>query len=193
MFSLFAKSIVVLFFLTRYGYWIITERKAEINKPKRTMTLSWKFILRKSAFLFIDFLILLQFLGLELLPLEESVHFLQALGSLVSGVGLVICLWARKVLGDNWTYASEYQIKPRHELVKNGIYAYLRHPIYFGSVLMLVGAEMVAGSLLFILFFGLFIVFYFRCKREEHMLEAHFGEEFRQYKKQSKMMIPFVF
>lgn len=193
MFELFAKSIVVLFFLSRFVYWLVTERKTEVSKPKIKSPFSLKCVLRKGTFLFIDFFIFLQFLGLEFLPLHEGILFLQILGIILSGTGLVICLCARKVLGDNWTYASEYQIKPRHELVRNGIYAYIRHPIYFGSGLMLIGAEMVAGSFLFILFFGLFIIFYFRCKREEKMLEAHFGEEFRQYKKQSKMMFPFVF
>ncbi|MBI5452967.1 isoprenylcysteine carboxylmethyltransferase family protein [Candidatus Gottesmanbacteria bacterium] len=107
---------------------------------------------------------------------------------------MAISVSARRVLGTNWAHAAEYQIKKDHELVTSGIYKYIRNPIYTGLVIAITGAELVAKSYLFIFFalFG-FWVAYIQAKREEKILQEHFGKEYSDYMKKSKTLIPFIF
>jgi protein-S-isoprenylcysteine O-methyltransferase Ste14 len=52
--------------------------------------------------------------------------------------GLVISLWARIELGRNWNLNPSSQ--EDHELIERGPYVYVRHPMYSGLILMLLGA-----------------------------------------------------
>lgn len=108
-------------------------------------------------------------------------------------IGIGISVVARRILAANWVDASEYQIKKNQELVINGIYAYIRHPIYTGLMLALIGVELVVHSyVVFGFAVVLFIVFYMQGKREERLLEKHFGEQYRVYMNRSSMFIPHI-
>src|SRR5262245_3954456 len=61
-----------------------------------------------------------------------------ALAVLVTLAGLVVCIWARAVLGRNWSGSITF--KEDHELIERGPYAYVRHPIYSGLLLMGLGS-----------------------------------------------------
>jgi protein-S-isoprenylcysteine O-methyltransferase Ste14 len=80
--------------------------------------------------------------GMELWP-----HTLAAgiAGDIVALAGLVIVLWARTALGGNWS--STVVIKENHEFVTRGPYAVVRHPIYGGVLLMILGLAIDYGHL----------------------------------------------
>jgi len=71
------------------------------------------------------------------------------------------------------------------EFVSNGPYAYLRNPIYFGNLLLYMGASLFSGALLPYLFYLtiiFFLVFYALVVRyEESNLEIVFGNKFEKY------------
>ncbi|MBI4096811.1 MAG: isoprenylcysteine carboxylmethyltransferase family protein [Candidatus Levybacteria bacterium] len=118
---------------------------------------------------------------------------IQVIGFCISLIGILIAVAGRKELGANWTHAREYQVKRRHELVETGIYRYIRHPIYTGFAVYLIGAELVAKSWLVIpIVLIAFSGAYIQGKREEKLLLAHFGKQYKQYMRRSKMLIPFV-
>src|ERR1700683_3626587 len=52
-------------------------------------------------------------------------------------LGLSLALWARIVLGKNWSGTVTF--KEHHELIVRGPYAYVRHPIYTAMLLMFLG------------------------------------------------------
>lgn len=185
------KILVLCLFCLRMIYWLISENVTEKKRPRSNYKFSFRNLFKKSIFVAIDIFIVLQYTVLNIAPIDGFNLYMQILGAFICGSGFTICIASRKELGYNWTYATDYQIKPSHELVQTGTYSYIRHPIYFGSFLMLFGAEMVACSYLIFAFIGLFFMFYSRAKREDKLLESYFGEIFLKYKKRTKLIIPY--
>src|SRR5579872_5319815 len=68
-----------------------------------------------------------------------------ALGAAVCFLGLLVALWARWTLGGNWSSAVTF--KQGHELIRNGPYRFVRHPIYTGLLIMALGTVLDFGSL----------------------------------------------
>lgn len=78
-------------------------------------------------------------------------------------------------------------------LVTKGIYKYIRHPQYTGLLLLSLGILIEWATLPLIIFYPIMIIVYLRlAKREENDMLAEFGEEYVQYKKRTKMFIPFI-
>ena len=105
--------------------------------------------------------------------------------------GLVLCFWARSALGGNWSASVVF--KEGHELVERGPYHYVRHPIYSGFLLMVLGAAIVYGRLAgFVMFLVIATGFWFKSIQEEQLLTAHFPEAYPSYKARVKALIPHV-
>jgi len=78
-------------------------------------------------------------------------------------------------------------------VVETGIYRYIRHPQYAGLFLMTLGMLLEWATLPLLLLFPVIILMYVHlAKREEKDMEEEFGEEYKNYKKRTKMFIPFV-
>ena len=115
-------------------------------------------------------------------------------GFVVAVCGLCISIHARLHLARNWSHAIDFEIKNRHELVTTGIYRYVRHPIYLGIYLTIIGTQIVAGSYLFFYFLAILpVIFYFQMKREEELLTQYFGKNYLDYMADSNMFLPVQF
>ena len=100
-------------------------------------------------------------------------------------------IWSTKTLGDY--FSQDIAIKKEHHLVTNGPFKFIRHPQYLSQFLMDLGGA--AATLSFILapLALIQIPFLFmRASMEDKLLEKHFGESFRVYKKKTGMIIPFI-
>jgi protein-S-isoprenylcysteine O-methyltransferase Ste14 len=114
------------------------------------------------------------------------------IADIVTLIGLIIILWARTVLGGNWSTAAV--LKENQELIQIVPYRYVRHPIYSGLMLMVLGVAIFYGRAIgFIAFIISFIASWLRARQEEKLLTKHFPEEYPNYKKRDKAFIPFVF
>jgi protein-S-isoprenylcysteine O-methyltransferase Ste14 len=112
------------------------------------------------------------------------------LADLVTAGGLILVIQSRRALGRNWS--SEVVIQEKHELIENGPYAYIRHPMYTGLLLMLMGAALYYGRKIWIIifvccFFGL----YFKSQMEERLLAKTFPA-YSAYKLRTKALIPLI-
>ena len=58
--------------------------------------------------------------------------------------GVAFAVWARMLLAGNWS--SDVTLKRDHELIVNGPYALVRHPIYTGILLALIGTALAIGE-----------------------------------------------
>ena len=110
------------------------------------------------------------------------------------GFGLgVICVfgiyWLFSSIGSGITPTSG--TRNQHKLVTNGIYRYIRHPLYtFGSS-MFIAFGMMADNWLIILFGVLaFIAMAVRTPKEEANLIEKFGDEYREYMKRTGRFLP---
>lgn len=112
-------------------------------------------------------------------------------GVVLTVIGLVIAIVARKILADNWSGAIEF--KKNHTLITSGIYKYMRHPIYTGILAMGLGAVLFyeTPGLIFVslLVCGVLI---FKLRKEEQLMLKHFPKEYTTYKKRVKALIPFL-
>ncbi|HWQ21086.1 MAG TPA: isoprenylcysteine carboxylmethyltransferase family protein, partial [Methanotrichaceae archaeon] len=91
----------------------------------------------------------------------------------------------------NWS--GDIELKKGHELITNGIYGVVRHPIYTGMLLMALGTLLLTGAIGSLLFFLIMLAFMlFKIKEEEELMTKHFPEEYPVYKRHVKALIPFI-
>ncbi len=119
-----------------------------------------------------------------------------SLASLVAAVvcvaGLVITVWARVVLGRNWSGSITY--KENHELVEQGPYRFVRHPIYTGLLLMLLGLAIGRGTVDAFVGVALFVgVHIWKLRREEALMTRYFPASYPDYRARTKALIPFLY
>ncbi len=106
-------------------------------------------------------------------------------------LGLAITLWARRTLAGNWS--SDVVIRQSHELIERGPYAYVRHPIYSGMLLMMLGAAILLARREAFIAFAIFVFgFWLKARQEERLLTRYFPEEYPRYRARVKALIPFV-
>ena len=112
-----------------------------------------------------------------------------AAGVALCVVGLAFAVWARITLGRNWGMPMTRHEDP--ELVTSGPYRYVRHPIYTGLIAMFVGTTLVFP--LAALPCALTIAYsVFSAVREERDMAGRFPEAYPEYRKHSKMFVPFL-
>jgi protein-S-isoprenylcysteine O-methyltransferase Ste14 len=105
--------------------------------------------------------------------------------------GLGCCVWARAVLGRNWS--GTVTLKENHELIVAGPYRLVRHPIYTGLLAMLIATWMeqthIAGMLGLIF---VFVSFWIKLNYEEEVMRKQFPKQYADYQERVKRIIPFV-
>ena len=188
--------ILFLFFLWQM-YWIVTEKAADKEKPKtqKGITLFNTYWFRRFALKLFSVLVVVQLIGVEILPIQAPLPFLfsfQIIGFVFVLIGVSVAISARKTIGTNWAHAFEYQIKKKQDLVTTGVYRFIRHPIYSGLLLSLLGAELVSQSYLVFVLPLLIWGGYKQAKQEEQILIGHFGNAYKTYMKHTKMFIPYL-
>lgn len=112
------------------------------------------------------------------------------------GVGLCLAgfgfaFWARVHIGRNW--GIPMSLREGHELVTSGPYAYVRHPIYTGILLAMIGSILAVGLVWLPLSMLGLIYFLVSARTEEAMMLAQFPDAYSAYRRRTKMLIPFIF
>jgi protein-S-isoprenylcysteine O-methyltransferase Ste14 len=107
--------------------------------------------------------------------------------------GGIIVIIARVELGRFAT--GDLVTDESQTLFTQGVYNYIRNPIYAGGLLGVIGFALVFKSILTLLIISIvyFIVFNIRIKEEERLLKEKFGEQFDNYKKRTKKLIPYIY
>lgn len=124
-------------------------------------------------------------------PLLPSFSATPYIGLCLAITGLVFAVWARFSIGRNWS--SNVTLKQDHQLICSGPYSLVRHPIYSGFLLALLGTALVVNELRSYL--GLLLCaigFHLKAAVEESFMTRQFGSEYEQYRQQTKALIPFV-
>ena len=105
--------------------------------------------------------------------------------------GLVFAVWARRYLGTNWS--AIVTVKQGHELITSGPYALVRHPIYTGLLLALVGSALAVGEWRGVIAVALASSALWRKLRlEERWMRQQFGAVYQEYCRRVPALIPFV-
>lgn len=112
-------------------------------------------------------------------------------GAALTLLGVLFAVWARLVLGRNWS--GTVTIKENHQLMLRGPYAIVRHPIYTGVLFGLLGTSLVYG--LVRCFVGVLIVgvaFRLKAQIEERFMMQQFGTQYVEYRQRVRALVPFV-
>ena len=111
-------------------------------------------------------------------------------GVALCALGVAVALWARIVLGRNWGIPMSRRREP--ELVTSGPYRLVRHPIYSGILLAMLGSALAAGTLWIVplvLGAGYFL---YSARQEEAFMEQRFPDRYPAYRQRTKRLIPFL-
>ena len=112
-------------------------------------------------------------------------------GLLVTAAGLALAIWARVHLGSNWS--SMVTVKQGHELVRSGPYRFVRHPIYSGLLLAILGTALAFGEWRDLVAIALvFGSCWYKLRMEERWMAETFGSEYDAYKGRVAALIPWV-
>ena len=114
-------------------------------------------------------------------------------GTILLYCGIALRVYSVWTLRKYFTVSVE--IKTEHKIIKEGPYQYVRHPSYSGSILSLIGMQIglrspVGFAVSLVL---AFFAYTYRIHVEEAAMTDSFGTKYKDYKKMTKRIIPFIF
>jgi protein-S-isoprenylcysteine O-methyltransferase Ste14 len=187
--SFYAAPFAVLW-LGWLAYWMVAAGNVKVTSRREGLG---TFLLNR-VFVVIGALLLIvprqpfHWLNARFVPPSMAVYWL---GFVIVAAGLGFAVWARLRLGRNWS--ATVTIKQDHELVRTGPYGVVRHPIYTGLLLALLGTAIAIGEWRGLFAFALIAIgFVFKLKAEERFMSETFGEQYARYRAEVPALIPFV-
>jgi protein-S-isoprenylcysteine O-methyltransferase Ste14 len=124
---------------------------------------------------------------------HESGHLLASFGVginkaiLICQIGNLFFFIGMIIIGIGW-----WQIhRSNEELVTDGIYRYLRHPQYLGIFLLTIGMMIQWPTISTLIMWPILMRSYYKlAKREEEEVLANFGQEYKEYMKETPAFFP---
>jgi protein-S-isoprenylcysteine O-methyltransferase Ste14 len=176
----------VVYFL----YWHVSARGAKSNERVEPLMSR---IVRSVTFLFAFVFLMSPRLPIPVLYLsylsETNWTAWFWIGAVVSVLGLGFAIWARVVLGSNWS--RSVTIKRDHELITGGPYGLVRHPIYTGLLTGFLGTAIAIGQVRGLVAFAfLFAMLWFKLRFEERWMLIQFGTTYEQYAQRVPALVP---
>lgn len=109
----------------------------------------------------------------------------------LTALGVAFAIWARFYIGQNWS--SAVSIKVGHQLIRTGPYAWVRHPIYSGLLLAMIGTAIARREPRgFVAFALLWLAFVIKSRMEEGFMRKTFGTEYEEYNRATGALVPRV-
>lgn len=176
-----------LAFLT---YAAIAERlRARVRRGRTTVARGGALAQWLPLFIWVPYVVIALRPGPEL-PFSDAVRWV-GLGLVVAGIGFAI--WAARTLGRH--FDMEVELHEGHEVVDRGPFALVRHPVYLGLGVHLLGACLAAGNgaLIAGTLLGAFPALYVRAAAEETLLRNSLGSAYDEYARRVPMLVPLRF
>ena len=158
-------------------------KKRQLNLAKRGI---------KSLKVIVLVFLAVQTLFLDIFPISDQPSLLRLFGTVIYLMGLTTAVIGRIQLGKNWVDLEDYQVLPGQSVVSNGLYSFLRHPIYTGDLVLLIGLELALNSWL-VLGIPILTLIVVRQALEEEALLSEKLPGYSEYCRRTKMFIPFLF
>jgi protein-S-isoprenylcysteine O-methyltransferase Ste14 len=124
-------------------------------------------------------------------PLLPRAGWMVVAGAVLVAAGLAFAVWARLVIGTNWS--GTVTVKHAHALVQTGPYALARHPIYTGLLTAFLGTAVAMDAWRGVLALALASVSFLRKMRtEEAFMIETFGDAYVSYRARTAALVPFL-
>jgi protein-S-isoprenylcysteine O-methyltransferase Ste14 len=187
-------SVQVAPFAVLWAGWLLYWRIAALDvkatrrrEPYSSLFLN-RLLLAAGALLLVFRHLLPHWLSARFLPLSMAVYWL---GLVMLASGLALAVWARLCLGRNWS--GTVTVKQDHELVRSGPYRFVRHPIYCGLLLAILGTAFAIGEWRALIAFALIVAsLVLKIRTEERFMQETFGDDYERYRAAVAALIPFM-
>jgi protein-S-isoprenylcysteine O-methyltransferase Ste14 len=125
------------------------------------------------------------------LPGDKNIYRLIALGMLI--LGLIIRWWAIYTLGRS--FSVNVALREGQHVVKKGLFSLVRHPSYLGMMIIFIATGLMERSYysMAIILIPIFFALSYRIHVEEIALREGFGQEYIDYSKRTKRLIPLIY
>jgi protein-S-isoprenylcysteine O-methyltransferase Ste14 len=184
------RALIPALWLLWLGYWIVAARATGVTRRRESF--ASRFSHYAPTILGGVFLGVPNSLGRDLeYPFHARTLIWFSIATALVAIGLGFSVWARAWLGRNWS--ADVTVKEQHELVRSGPYALVRHPIYTGVLLALVGSALAVDKWRGLL--GLLLIaagFVRKLMVEEKFMLAEFGDGYQRYRAEVPALIPFI-
>jgi protein-S-isoprenylcysteine O-methyltransferase Ste14 len=175
--------VILVCWVAFWGYWLIAASGAKPGRGNWT-----RFAGIRIGVILLAFLLLRgrTFRG------TAATHnpWLLGIGLAVFLLGLALAVWARVYLGRNWGTPMSQKDDP--ELVTSGPYSRVRHPIYSGILLAMIGTTIAVSLYWVVPAVVLAAYFLYSAIVEERSMARLFPGTYPDYKRSTKMLVPFV-
>jgi protein-S-isoprenylcysteine O-methyltransferase Ste14 len=164
-------------------YWLAASGGVKAGQTRRT---------RFAGIRVAIILLILLLLRLKVLRGHAVIRdpWLQGIGLAMFVLGLALAVWARVYLGQNWGMPMTQKADP--ELVTTGPYRNVRHPIYSGMLLALAGTAVAISLYWLIAVVVMGAYFTYSAFMEERYMSERFPDTYPDYKRSTKMLIPYI-
>ncbi len=126
------------------------------------------------------------------IPISDEVGIHYA-GAACIWIGIIVRFVIIRSLGRYFTV--DVTIRKDHRIKREGFYKYIRHPSYAFSLLTSLGLGLYLNNWLSLIAALTipFAAFLYRIRVEEKALIEQFGEEYLEYRRKTKKLIPFIY
>ena len=191
----FASSFEFVLFIFSFILWclsLVIERffvKKESNKNVKSKEDHGTYLLIYIS-IFVSIIISFNLSINEIYLLPDIVFFI---GIVFIIMGIFLREFSVITLGKYFSF--QITIKQDHKIIESGPYHYIRHPSYSGGMLAIIGISLALRSSVAVLIVIVMsiLVYNLRINFEEKLLVHEFGDQYIDYKKRTKKLIPFVY
>jgi protein-S-isoprenylcysteine O-methyltransferase Ste14 len=183
------RYLISAMWLAWVGYWMAAAAGAKRDSRRESAASRFAHLLPLGlAILLISVAPLAGWAGARFLPRTWAFYWL---GVALVAAGLGFACWARLHIGRNWS--AVVTVKQDHELVRSGPYAIVRHPIYSGILLAILGTAVARGDWQGLLAVPLILVAFLRKIRlEEAWMAEQFPGDYPNYRQRVAALVPFL-
>lgn len=192
---LFIRAVYICWIIYAVFYWVIRryEKEHDLVKTRQLANLN-------KAYSFYALLILTIVVDRFVVPRTPGFHFtndpalyesLATLGYVLMSIGLLIVISARITLNGFWGGGIFIYDPSFKEFVQSGLYRIVRHPVYFGQLLLALGMVFIM-NIWALWFFPLGAAAFnvFRARAEEADLHKRIGDAYEKYRDKTHFMFP---
>jgi protein-S-isoprenylcysteine O-methyltransferase Ste14 len=109
--------------------------------------------------------------------------------AVLTWAGIAFAIWARYHIAQYWS--ASVALRADHQLIRTGPYAHIRHPIYTGMLLAIVGTALAVGRFRALLAFAIILAaLVFKSRQEERLLASQFGPAFDEHRRRTGFFLP---
>lgn len=174
--------------LLMFAFWVLTAigQKQAIFTESAGQSMKHRFGAVAGFLLLFAHWLSIGVLGWQVIPARAWLSWL----ALVIGVaGFALAFWARILLGGEWS--SNVSLKTEHRLIASGPYSLVRHPIYTGLLMAMLGTAIAGYEVR--MYLGVLVAFcswWYKSRLEERLLLHAMGQRYSEYQRHTYALIP---